>query len=124
MSEAEWRREGRRWVRDVKRALGKALKGLQVRIARGLNKLWNRQGPVFGDRYHVRELRTPREVRNARNYVRQNAHHHGHLNEDVPTDWFSSARTPEEGPPVPVVPARTWLGAVGWRRVRGRSPAM
>lgn len=102
---------------EVRRALGKAMKGLKVRIARALNRIWNRKGSVFGNRYHVHELRTPREVCHARNYVRRNAQHHGHLNEDVPADSFSSARRPEEGL-VPVVAARTWLGAVGWKRAR------
>jgi putative transposase len=114
-SQAEVRSEGRRWVRDARRALGKAMKGLLVGIARGLNR--KRRGSVFGDRYHVHELRTPREVRHARNHVRRNPRHHGHLNEDVPADSFSSARPLEEGP-VPVVPARTWLAAVGWKRAR------
>jgi putative transposase len=119
-AQAELRREGGRWVREVRRVLGRAVKGLLVRIARALNRLWNRKGQVFGDRYHVHELRTPSEVRHARNYVRRNAHHHGHhhghLNSDVDADSFSSARPTAEGGPIPVIPARTWLAAAGWKR--------
>ena len=54
-------------------ALSRGMKGLQVRIARALNKHWGRRGKVFSDRYHEHVLRTPREVRNALAYVLHNA---------------------------------------------------
>ena len=57
-------------------ALGRAMKGLGVRIARGLNRLMGTRGPVLADRYHARTLRTPREVRNAFAYVLGNHRHH------------------------------------------------
>jgi hypothetical protein len=53
------------------------MRSLLVRIARSLNRLWQRSGPVFSDRFHERELRTPREVRNALVYVLQNLRKHG-----------------------------------------------
>src|SRR6185436_10612300 len=59
------------------RALARGMKGLCVRIARALNRLWNRVGSVFSDRYHAHVLKTPREVRNALNYVFHNAARHG-----------------------------------------------
>src|SRR5204862_6807235 len=62
---------------DDARGLGRGMKGLCVRIARALNRLWKRVGSVFSDRYHARVLRTPREVRNALNYVLHNAARHG-----------------------------------------------
>ena len=55
-----------------RRSLCEGLRGLAVRIARALNKVWQRTGQVFGDRYHDRILKTPREVKNALRYVLQN----------------------------------------------------
>jgi len=53
-------------------ALTRAMKGLEVRMARALNKVMERKGPVFSDRYHAHLLRTPREARHAWNYVLTN----------------------------------------------------
>jgi len=105
------------------RALSRGLQGLAIRIAKGVNRVLGRRGQVWSDRYHARPLRTPREVRNALVYVLQNWRKH------VPgargLDWRSSAvwfegwRSPVQrtaGRP-PVVPPRTWLAAVGWRRL-------
>ena len=44
-------------------ALTRAMKGLEVRMARALNRVMRRRGPVFADRYHAHLLRTPREAR-------------------------------------------------------------
>jgi len=52
--------------------LSRGVKGLSVRVARKLNAHVGRRGRVFTDRYHTHILRTPREVRNALNYVLQN----------------------------------------------------
>ena len=52
--------------------LSRGLQGLAIRIAKGLNRVLRRRGRVWGDRYHARALRTPREVRNALVYVLQN----------------------------------------------------
>jgi putative transposase len=61
-------------------ALWKGMCGLAVRIARGLNKVMGRRGKVLDDRYHAHVLRTPTEVRRARNYLLQNAlKHYGQL---------------------------------------------
>ncbi len=57
-------------------SLGRAMKGLGVRIARGLNGLMGTRGPVLADRYHARILRTPREVRGVLAYVLGNHRHH------------------------------------------------
>ena len=57
-------------------ALGRAMKGLGVRIARGLNRLMGTRGPVLADRYHARILRSPQQVRNALAYVLGNHRHH------------------------------------------------
>ncbi len=53
-------------------ALGRAMKGLEVRMARALNKLMHRHGPVFADRYHAHRLTSPREARFAIRYVLDN----------------------------------------------------
>jgi hypothetical protein len=58
-------------------SLTAGVRGLLVRIARALNRLWRRSGSVFGDRFHERELKSPREVRNALVYVLQNLRKHG-----------------------------------------------
>jgi REP element-mobilizing transposase RayT len=58
-------------------ALTSGMRGLLVRIARGLNRLWGRCGAVFADRFHERELCTLREVHNALVYVLQNLRKHG-----------------------------------------------
>jgi REP element-mobilizing transposase RayT len=46
-------------------ALSRALKGLGVRVAKGLNRLMGRSGQVIEDRYHAHILKTPAEVRSA-----------------------------------------------------------
>jgi putative transposase len=81
-----------------RRALSRALKGLGVRIARGLNRVMKRQGRVIGDRYHAHVLRTPSEVTRARTYLLTNARqHYGYRH----TDPFASQAA--------VVAPRTWL---------------
>jgi REP element-mobilizing transposase RayT len=57
-------------------ALGRGMKALGSRLARAVNRVFQRSGPVLADRYHVRLLRTPREVRNALAYVLLNARRH------------------------------------------------
>jgi REP element-mobilizing transposase RayT len=81
-----------------RKALGRALKGLGVRIARALNRVMKRQGRVIGDRYHAHVLKTPSEVKRARNYLLTNARQHYGL---VHADPFASREA--------VVRARTWL---------------
>jgi REP element-mobilizing transposase RayT len=93
-------------------ALGRAMKGLGVRIARRMNAMMGRSGRVIGDRYHARRLKTPTEVRNAMHYIRYNHQHHG-LGRGV--DECSSDGLFEGL----VVPARLWLVTVGWKRARG-----
>ena len=100
------------------------MQGLQIRTAKALNRLWDRKGAVFDDRYHARILKTPREVRRALCYVLQNALKHGRAFHGGP-DPFSSGRwfdgwadAPGQppSPDSPVVPPRTWLLRKGWRR--------
>jgi len=70
-----------------RRALSRGVQGLAVRVARRLNRLWQRKGKVFSDHDHDRILRTPKEVRNALAYVLNNAKRHGIFHagvDDVP----------------------------------------
>jgi REP element-mobilizing transposase RayT len=111
-------------------ALGRAMKGLCVRIARALNRALKRAGRVFADRYHARTLRTPREVRYALAYTLSNARKHGVRVEGI--DPCSSGAAfdgwrergvralavlayPSLAAP-PVAAARSWLLRTGWRR--------
>src|SRR5438067_7069148 len=43
-------------------ALARAMKGIEVRMARALNKEMDRVGAVFADRYHAHLLVSPREA--------------------------------------------------------------
>src|SRR5262245_58495010 len=61
---------------DCAASLTRGMKGLGVRIAKGLNRLMGRKGQVLGDRYHGHILETPTEVRNAIHYIRNNHRHH------------------------------------------------
>lgn len=105
---------------DVPMRFARAVQGLEVRIARAVNRALGRRGAVFADRYHARALRTPREVRHALVYVLQNWRKHGHRERGI--DPCSSAKrfdgwkgfaTVERA----VDAARTWLARCGWRRL-------
>jgi REP element-mobilizing transposase RayT len=119
-------------------ALGRGMKAIGARLARAVNRVMGRSGPVLADRYHVRLLPTPKEVRTALRYVLLNARRHAAaakaaLAKAVPLDpassgrWFDGWkwRTPVTGraastappnPQSPVARARTWLLTTGWRR--------
>ncbi len=118
-----------------KAARGRGVQALNVRIARGVNRILGRSGELFEDRYHSRSLTTPREVRNALRYVLNNALHHGVNPSSADAAWIdhcSSAlwfdgwlepvkpdtRWKREllAEPCPVARATTWLLRVGWRR--------
>ena len=57
-------------------ALSKGMQAPSVRVARAVNRLWQRMGRVFVDRYHSVILRTARQVRNTLLYVLQNIRKH------------------------------------------------
>jgi REP element-mobilizing transposase RayT len=59
------------------KALGRAMKGLLVRLAKGLNKLWGRKGSVFERRFDSVVVSTMRQVHRALRYVLLNARKHG-----------------------------------------------
>jgi hypothetical protein len=106
---------------DGEDAFRRGLQGLAIRVAKAINRVLGRVGAVWGDRYHARQLATPREVRNALVYVLQNFRKHMSrargLDPRSSAAWFDGWRVGIRAPagPAPVVPARTWLGRVGWR---------
>src|SRR4029453_1077985 len=57
-------------------ALGRGMKAIGARLARAVNRVARRSGPVVSDRYHARTLATPREVHHALRYVLLNARRH------------------------------------------------
>jgi REP element-mobilizing transposase RayT len=110
-----------------KRGIARGVAGLEIRIARQLNKLLGRQGALWSERYHRRDLRTPTETRNALRYVLLNFQkHHRVIGEGAFADPCSSAatfdgfaRTPtifDDPSPWPRVGPRTWLLRTGFRR--------
>src|SRR5512144_1588881 len=115
-------------------ALARAMQGLAIRMARGLNKVMGRKGAVFADRYHARSLRTPTEVRRAIVYVLNKARKHGLAIGKRPGPgwidpyssavWFSDWASPPDAGPRPervaVTPPETWLLQAGYVRAGGR----
>lgn len=110
---------------EHRQALARGMIAVGSRLARAVNRIFRRTGPVLSDRYHFRALKTPREVRNALRYVLLNARRHARrLGNAMPFDpassgrWFDgwSVGVAHETAPRPVARARTWLLAVGWRR--------
>jgi hypothetical protein len=82
------------------------MKGLGVRVAKGLNTLMKKKGPVWADRYHEHILKTPSEVKRAVHYVRRNYEKHTRKLGQGQFDWYSSAALHAR---CLVTPAQTWL---------------
>jgi REP element-mobilizing transposase RayT len=110
-----------------KLAIARGVAGFAVRVARRVNRLVGRRGRFWGDRYHVRDVRTPREVRNAIVYVVMNWQKHVRrargMDPCSSAFWLDGWKVPpSEGPPVwneetaPVRRPKTWLAREGWRR--------
>ena len=111
---------------DDQRALTRGMTGLLTRIARNLNKHWDRTGPILDDHYHHVELTSPTQVRNALAYVLNNARRHNlpiaTLDYYASGPWFDGWAISIEitGPtanwPSPVSPPNSWLLTQGWHR--------
>jgi REP-associated tyrosine transposase len=99
----------------------RGVRGLAIRVARAVNRVLCRRGSVWGDRYHARLLKTPREVRNALVYVLSNWRRHEPrargLDPRSSAAWFEGWRRPAHGESglSPVAAPRTCLAAVGWK---------
>jgi REP element-mobilizing transposase RayT len=103
---------------DDATALSRGVHGLAIRIAKRVNALLGRRGPVFVDRYHAHVLHSRRETAAAVRYVLGNYRHH--TREHLPPRWddpLCSARFLRVAPSADaaVVAPRTWLLRVGWR---------
>ncbi|HTE54845.1 MAG TPA: hypothetical protein VK698_28525 [Kofleriaceae bacterium] len=111
--------------------LTRGMIGLEVRLARRLNRVLGRRGRLFAERYHARSLRTPTEVRFALRYVLLNHRHHAGasgaaLDPCSSALWFDGWKTrvlPREawqrellGAPRPHAAATVWLLTIGWKR--------
>jgi REP element-mobilizing transposase RayT len=117
-----------------KEALASGMKSIAARLARAVNRVCGRSGPVLDGRYHHRSLRTPREVRRALAYVLLNARRHlakrrRELRAESPSldpassaRWFDgwrpevASRLRETRCAPEVSRPRTWLLRLGWRR--------
>jgi REP element-mobilizing transposase RayT len=88
-------------------ALSRALQALAIRVARAINRVLGRKGKVFADRYHMRILKTPTEVKSALRYVLDNRWKHNPRRPEffVEQDFCSSLAWLESA----VVAPRTWL---------------
>ncbi len=109
-----------------RQALSRGVQGLAIRTARAVNRALRRTGKVWGDRYHRRDVATPREVRHALVYVLNNWRKHGMAPGTIDpcssAPWFTGWKDrPPARPPrrveAPVAEARTWLLGVGWHRL-------
>ena len=129
-----------------KEALGRGMRSVGIRLARTVNRVFERRGPALFGRYHLRVLRTPREVRHALAYVLLNARKHWRQRTGIAPPvvldsassgaWFDGWKRPppsRETPGDPVVArARGWLLRKGWRwyglvdpsEVPGEGPAV
>ncbi|HSD89689.1 MAG TPA: transposase [Kofleriaceae bacterium] len=113
--------------------LAHGLQGLQISMAKRLNRALGTSGQVFADRYFATPLNSPRQVRNTLAYVLNNWRHHDEHRHAFAATWtrdpFSSAlvfegwsdaprslSTPSSYEPPLVCEPKTWLLRVGWKR--------
>jgi hypothetical protein len=120
---------------EARRARG-GMHGLAIRLALAVNRALGRKGQVVGDRYHVRPLTTPRQMRTSMVYVLLNFRKHLRAPPGIDPrssgphflGWHGRARLDSAtvapaaavaiGPAATVAPM-TWMAALGWRRAGG-----
>jgi len=113
------------------RALSRGVRAFEISFARRINRaMRTRKGRVFPDRYHARQIKTPRQARSAFAYVLNNWRKH---REDVGRSWrldpYSTAiafegwkhharpfRWPRDYEALPVRFPTCWLLTEGWRK--------
>ena len=115
---------------DQREALSRGIQRLASRIARRINELLGRVGPLFRDRFHSRIISTPRQMRNVLSYVLLNEHKDRArqwqlvrgIDEYSSGAYFDGWADVSPGPPLdaqrapPVTQPRSWLLRLGWRR--------
>ena len=98
---------------DGAESLARGMQGLEIRIAKSLNSLMDRSGPVFSDHYNSRLLTSPTELVRAVAYVlRNHEHHYG----STGPDRFSSDGLPPEHRRAQLAVPTSWLLTIGWRK--------
>ena len=112
-------------------AMASGMKAVASRLARAVNRVFQRKGKVLDGRYHVQALTIPRQVRNAIAYVLCNTRKHflqrkGYappVQFDAASSarwfdgWLRNAPSQSLGPDLrEISPARTWLLEKGWRK--------
>jgi putative transposase len=124
---------------EARRARG-GMHGLAIRLALAVNRaLGRRKGKVVGDRYHVRALRTPRQMRTSMVYVLLNFRKHLRAPAGIDprssgphfSGWQRGAELESadvasgaaggagRGAAAATVAPSTWMATVGWRRAGG-----
>ena len=102
---------------DGSAALTRGMQGLAIRLARALNSMMGRTGPVFGDHYHARLLRSPTALVHAIRYVLGNAKHH--VGEE--TDRYASNALARDRRSQVLAEPRGWLLRDGIQRAPVRA---
>jgi REP element-mobilizing transposase RayT len=111
---------------DGRSSLQRGVQGLAIRVALAVNRALQRSGRFWGDRYHARELGTPREVRASMVYVLLNFRKHLRAAPGIDprssgpsfAGWRGRPEVRDSGADSVSEP-RTWLARVGWLRAGG-----
>ena len=82
-------------------SLRQGLQGLGIRLAKAVNRLFQRSGKVFRERFFARVLKTKRAVYYALRYALQNARKHGIPIRSNAWDPYSSGRFHRDTPGTP-----------------------
>jgi REP element-mobilizing transposase RayT len=76
-----------------KASLSNGVRALVIRLTLAIRRITGYRGPIWADRYHAHELRSPREYRNALSYVLNNWKKHvrgaGGMDPCSSAPWFS-----------------------------------
>jgi len=118
-------------------AVARGVQAFAISAARRLNKAeaavrgTARRGPAFPDRYHIKIIKNPRQVRNELSYVLNNWRRHKEDRSPAVRHWrldkYSSAISfpgwaersawsiPADYEPLPVCQPTTWLLREGWK---------
>lgn len=115
------------------RALSEGIHRLKIHLARGLNGLMGRTGPVFDEeRFHQHVLDSPREVKRALDYIRWNSWKHRAevgrplsraVRDPYTIGYFGDEVLLPEGARGMVKAPEGWLLRHGWRLGEGGAAA-